>query len=211
MRDQDISYFIEKFGEATSYSAVPEKSMTKWKGILPDKLLSYWKTEEWGTYKNGLFSLVNPDKDEVVLDIWLEDTPFKEMDAYHVIVRSAFGELYVFGESTGRNITIQPLFNQIIFVENGFMVKTIDELNSEIESFLAFSNVEEFDLFDCNDNYIFDRAVKQPGVLADNEMFGLEPAYILGGQIKIENLSKVDCQIHLMILRELSPSNIIGF
>ncbi len=38
-----------------------------------------------GTYKNGLFSLVNPDKDEVVLDIWLEDTPFKEMDAYHVI------------------------------------------------------------------------------------------------------------------------------
>ncbi|EMA9303876.1 DUF1851 domain-containing protein, partial [Salmonella enterica subsp. enterica serovar Cerro] len=103
------------------------------------------------------------------------------------------------------------LFNQIIFVENGFMVKTIDELNSEIESFLAFSNVEEFDLFDCNDNYIFDRAVKQPGVLADNEMFGLEPAYILGGQIKIENLSKVDCQIHLMILRELPPSNIIGF
>ncbi|MDI5647617.1 hypothetical protein MJN92_25100 [Salmonella enterica subsp. enterica serovar Anatum] len=51
--------------------------------MLPDKLLSYWKTEEWGTYKNGLFSLVNPDKDEVVLDIWLEDTPFKEMDAYH--------------------------------------------------------------------------------------------------------------------------------
>ncbi|RFT64788.1 GAD-like domain protein, partial [Salmonella enterica subsp. enterica serovar Senftenberg] len=38
MRDQDFSYFIEKFGEATSYSAVPEKSMTKWKGILPDKL-----------------------------------------------------------------------------------------------------------------------------------------------------------------------------
>ncbi len=46
MRDQDFSYFIEKFGEATSYSAVPEKSMTKWKGILPDKLLSYWKTED---------------------------------------------------------------------------------------------------------------------------------------------------------------------
>ncbi|EAX0008433.1 GAD-like domain protein, partial [Salmonella enterica] len=26
-----------------------------------------------------------------------------------------------------------------------------------------------------------------------------------------ENLSKVDCQIHLMILRELSSPNIIGF
>ncbi|EAA2610977.1 DUF1851 domain-containing protein, partial [Salmonella enterica] len=39
----------------------------------------------------------------------------------------------------------------------------------------------------------------------------LEPAYIFGGEIKIENLSKVDCQIHLMILRELSSPNIIGF
>ncbi|EAB5055295.1 DUF1851 domain-containing protein [Salmonella enterica] len=211
MRDQHISYFIENFGEATSYSAVPEKSMTKWEGTLPDKLLSYWKTEGWGMYKNGLFSLVNPDEYEDVLDIWLEDTPFEEMDAYHVIARTGFGELYAFGESTGRNITILPLLNKIIFNENSFINKTKNILDSEISSFLASSSQERFDLVDNNDNYLFDRAVKKLGALADNEMFGLEPAYILGGKIKIENLSKVDCQIHLMILRELSSPNIIGF
>ncbi len=59
------------------------------------------------------------------------------------------------------------------------MVKTTDELNSEIESFLAFSSVEEFDLFDCNDNYILTGQLNNQGVLADNEMFSLEPAYIL--------------------------------
>ncbi|EHR8838477.1 DUF1851 domain-containing protein [Shigella flexneri] len=211
MRDQYISYFIEKFGEPTSYSAVPEKSMIKWKGILPDKLLSYWKTEGWGTYRNGLFSLVNPDEYDEIIDVWLEDTPFEEIDSYHVIAKSAFGELYAFGESTGINITIQPLLNQIVFAENNFIKKTIDDLNSEIESFLAFSDIEEFDLLDCNDNYIFERAIKQLGALADNEMFGLEPAYVLGGRIKIENLSKVDCQVHLMILRELSAPQIIRF
>ncbi|MGK7453356.1 T6SS immunity protein Tdi1 domain-containing protein [Salmonella enterica] len=37
---------------------------------------------------------------------------------------------------------------------------------------------------DDNNNYLFDRTVKKLGALADNEMFGLEPAYILGGEIK---------------------------
>ncbi|ENY7559230.1 TPA: T6SS immunity protein Tdi1 domain-containing protein [Salmonella enterica] len=43
---------------------------------------------------------------------------------------------------------------------------------------------------DDNNNYLFDRMVKKLGALADNEMFGLEPAYILGGEIKIFLYSK---------------------
>ncbi|EDP9826613.1 DUF1851 domain-containing protein [Salmonella enterica subsp. enterica] len=211
MRDQDFSYFIEKFGEATSSVTVPEKSIMKWKGVLPDKLLDYWKKEGWGTYRNGLFSLVNPEEYDDILDMWLEDTPFEEMDSYHVIARTAFGDLYAFGESTGRNITIQPLFNQVIYDESNFIKKTSNNLNSEIETFLAASSVKEFDLFDCNDNYLFDRAIEKLGALADNEMFGLEPAYVLGGHLQLENLSKLDCRIHLMILRELSSPEIIRF
>ncbi|EAX0428426.1 DUF1851 domain-containing protein, partial [Salmonella enterica] len=52
-------------------------------------------------------------------------------------------------------------------------------------SFLASSSQEGFDLVDDNNNYLFDRTVKKLGALADNEMFDLEPAYILGGEIKI--------------------------
>ncbi|EBE8859236.1 DUF1851 domain-containing protein, partial [Salmonella enterica subsp. enterica serovar Cubana] len=51
-------------------------------------------------------------------------------------------------------------------------------------SFLVSSSQEGFDLVDDNNNYLFDRMVKKLGALADNEMFGLEPAYILGGEIK---------------------------
>ncbi|ECT3685384.1 DUF1851 domain-containing protein, partial [Salmonella enterica subsp. enterica serovar Tennessee] len=57
-------------------------------------------------------------------------------------------------------------------------------------SFLASSSQEGFDLVDDNNNYLFDRTVKKLGALADNEMFGLEPAYILGGKIKIFLYSK---------------------
>lgn len=123
MRDEDFSYFIKKFGEATSSVIVPEGSINKWKNILPNKLLDYWKTEGWGIYRNGLFSLVNPEEYEDILDMWLEDTRFEEMDSYHVIAKTAFGELYAWGESTGRNITIQPLFNQIIYNKSNFIKK----------------------------------------------------------------------------------------
>ncbi|ECY4958399.1 DUF1851 domain-containing protein, partial [Salmonella enterica subsp. enterica serovar Livingstone] len=56
------------------------------------------------------------------------------------------------------------------------MNKTKNILDSEITSFLASSSQEEFDLVDDNNNYLFDRTVKKLGALADNEMFGLEPA-----------------------------------
>ncbi|EBU2879561.1 DUF1851 domain-containing protein, partial [Salmonella enterica] len=63
-------------------------------------------------------------------------------------------------------------------------------LDSKITSFLASSSQEGFDLVDDNNNYLFDRTVKKLGALADNEMFGLEPAYILGGEIKKFSLFK---------------------
>ncbi|EJH7145090.1 DUF1851 domain-containing protein, partial [Salmonella enterica subsp. enterica serovar Worthington] len=91
---------------------------------------------------------------------------------------------------TGGNITILPLLNKIIFNENRFINKTKNILDSEITSFLASSSQEGFDLVDDNNNYLFDRTVKKLGALADNEMFGLEPAYILGGEIKKFSLFK---------------------
>ncbi|EAW6790462.1 DUF1851 domain-containing protein [Salmonella enterica] len=91
---------------------------------------------------------------------------------------------------TGGNITILPLLNKIIFNENRFINKTKNILDSEIASFLASSSQEGFDLVDDNNNYLFDRTVKKLGALADNEIFDLEPAYILGGKIKIFLYSK---------------------
>lgn len=64
---------------------------------------------------------------------------------------------------------------------------------------------------DGDGNYLFDKAIEKYGILADNEMFGLEPAYILGGNLALGNLIKLNCQVHLMILRELASPKIIQF
>ncbi len=43
---------------------------------------------------------------------------------------------------------------------------------------------------DDNNNYLLIAQLKKLGALADNEMFGLEPAYIFGGEIKKFSLFK---------------------
>ena len=54
MRDECFEVFIDEFGEATHRDAVPASSIEKWRGKLPDQLLTYWKEEGWCGYANGL-------------------------------------------------------------------------------------------------------------------------------------------------------------
>ncbi|EOA1628936.1 MULTISPECIES: T6SS immunity protein Tdi1 domain-containing protein [Salmonella] len=72
----------------------------------------------------------------------------------------------------------------------GLSIKQKIFLTANLHLFFASSSQEGFDLVDDNNNYLFDRTVKKLGALADNEMFGLEPAYILGGEIKKFSLFK---------------------
>lgn len=209
-RDEYFSFFIEKFGEATSHYNVPKESIDKWRGKLPEQLLHYWEAEGWNSYQNGLFSIVNPDDYEGTIDQWLENTPFEEMDSYHVFARDAFGVLYVVGEATGRNLTISCPLNTIFATKKKMKKKSADVLDREIKSFLTAKTPDSFDLEDKNDKSLFQRAVKKYGALADDEIFGFEPAIVAGGEMKLENIKKLDCFIHLMILKQLEETPFIS-
>ncbi|MEQ2027447.1 T6SS immunity protein Tdi1 domain-containing protein [Xenorhabdus szentirmaii] len=52
------------------------------------------------------------------------------------------------------------------------------------------------------------RAVEKYGPLNEKKMFGFEPAIILGGDVEIENIRKLDIYIHLDILRQFSAPEI---
>jgi len=97
--DQDFALFIENFGEATARDPVPEASLRRWAGILPDSLLRYWRRDGWANYGNGRLWTVNPEDYEDLMHAWLEETPFSQIDSYHVFARSGFGRLYLCGEA----------------------------------------------------------------------------------------------------------------
>ncbi|WP_413458781.1 GAD-like domain-containing protein [Herbaspirillum huttiense] len=204
MRDEGFEYFISKFGEATQQSPVPAASLEKWRGKLPEKLLKYWELEGWCEYANGLFCTVDPDDHEDLVDEWLADTGLDAIDAFHVIARSAFGTLYVCGEKTGCSATIHCALNMVTALQNELKTKTKERQDSSVRSFFAFSKPAKFDMEDENGQPLFERARSKLGRLAPHEIYGFEPAIVLGGKILLENVVKVNANVHLTILRQFA-------
>ncbi|WP_449432739.1 GAD-like domain-containing protein [Pseudomonas putida] len=201
MRDEDLAQFIENFGEATQRTPVPEDTFKKWETILPPVLLEYWRKEGWAGYANGLLWTVNPDDLEHLKDAWLKGTPLELFDRFHVIARSAFGNLYLCGERTGRSVSIICNHNEILALKNRLTPKTLSAQNVTIQSLFGASDPDDFDNSDSNGKLLFNRALKKYGPLAPDEMYGFEPALILGGSHSLENLQRLKLDPHLLILR----------
>ncbi|EOV8090178.1 TPA: DUF1851 domain-containing protein [Providencia rettgeri] len=204
MRDEFFDAFIDEFGEASTLRYVSEEKIEKWRGKLPELLLTYWHNEGWSSYYNGLFTIVDPDDYEDIVDEWLENTYLEEIDSFHAIAINGFGNIYLCGEKTGQCVVINSVFNTI------FVQKKKLEKNNSAES-LDISIITLFILSEIggyNKSGLFEKAVKKFGPLGDNEIFGFEPAIILGGELDIKHIQKVDARIHLSILAQLAEPEI---
>lgn len=204
MRDEDFEVFIDAFGEATQRVEVPTTSIEKWRGKLPDQLLMYWEEEGWCGYANGLFWTVDPDEYEDLLDEWLENTQLEQLDAFHVIARSAFGYLYACGEKTGQNVTVACPLNKIFVLPKELKPKGKEDLNFSIRCFFSSIEPKSFYFLDEGGQPLFERAIAILGPLASDEIFGFEPALVLGGKVLLENIAKMNLDVHLTILRQLA-------
>lgn len=210
MRDEDFEYFISKFGEASTPIDADKQIIEQYRGVLPDKLLEYWADDGWSGYASGIFWVVNPADYSDLLAMWLEDSSIVGLDSYHVIARSAFGKLYVWGQNTNQRFTLNCPMHAIIASEKE--LKTI-ETDSEIaiQSFFTASDVEDYDLEDMNDKPLFDQALKKLGPLAADEVYGFEPILAAGGTLMVDNLAKLNLNIHLTILRQMAEPKLISF
>lgn len=137
MRDETFQLFIDEFGEASQRVNVSPETIEKWRGKLPDQLLTYWHGEGWCSYADGLFWTVDPDEYEDLVDEWLEDSPLAQIDVFHVIARTAFGTLYLCGEKTGRSASIDCCVHCITALKKNLKPKaTKADLDRSIRSFL---------------------------------------------------------------------------
>lgn len=208
MRDEDFDYFISKFGEAGQRVGVPASALETWRSKLPDQLLAYWQEEGWCSYADGLLWTVNPEQYEDLVDEWLDGSPLERTDSFHVIARSAFGDLYLCGQSSGRSATICCPLNAISALVKELRPKTPAGRDSSIRSFFCGSLRGDYDLLDETGRPLFDRALAKFGPLGADEMYGFEPALVAGGKMRLENLRKVKLDQHLSILRQLAAPTI---
>lgn len=135
------------------------------------------------------------------MEAWIGDTPFMEQDAYHIIARSAFGELYFWGEKTGNSLEV--------FAPGSFCIPSKSILVGEKMNFglqVFFGALSR----DGNDfEGMFAAAVKKLGRLKHDEMYGFVPSLALGGSATLDHLQKVKAVEHLVLLAQLAPLDVI--
>lgn len=199
--DEHFEIFLEDMGPAYDKRHVPPSSIERFRGKLPDQLLAYWEEHGWCGYANGLFWTVDPQEYEPVLEAWIGDTPFMEKDAYHIIARSAFGELYFWGENSCDSLKVfapgsycfprEPIFRD-------------GEMDLGVRAFFSARDRKENDF-----NDLFEHAVKKLGRLKHDEMYGFVPALALGGSSTLPHLKKVSAVEHLIFLAQLAPLEVM--
>lgn len=200
--DESFALFVDEFGEPTSSQSVPERTLAKYVGVLPDCLLSFWKSHGFASFANGLFWFVDPDGPAGRAGEWARGIPELDGGEFIVFARTAFGDLYAFQPETGRVLSV--------FCTSGLLMTSRRSSGApvgsgtSIQSFLAVSSPEDFDFTDENDLPLFARAVETLGVLNPDEVYGFEPLLALGGRASLENLRKLRMDVHLDILRQFS-------
>ncbi|TRN85028.1 DUF1851 domain-containing protein [Pseudomonas syringae] len=201
--DEVFSVFLKTFGGPVGRQEVPKSSIERYKGKLPDLLLHYWSEHGWCGYGEGIFWMVNPQEYEGVTASWIQGTEFENQDTYHLIARSAFGELYFWGEETGASLKITSIFSRCTtFVSS--LPK--DQMDKRFQNFLLSAEVEYNDFDD-----LFQPAKKKLGTLSRDEMYGFVPAIMLGGSDALDNLKKVRSVEHLVFLSQLSDLEVYDF
>lgn len=199
--DENFAGFLEDFGPAIDKRHVPPSSIESYCGKLPDQLLAYWEEHGWCGYADGLFWTVNPQEYEPVLEAWIGDTEFMEQDAYHVIARSAFGKLHLWGEKTGYSLFISAPSSHCIPRKSKLVG---EKMNFGVQVFFGSLNRDSND-FDG----MFKDAFKKLGRLKNDEMYGFVPALALGGAATVDHLQKVKAVEHLVILAQFAPLDVI--
>jgi hypothetical protein len=201
--DEFFACFLEEFASETGREKAPDSSMALYRHRLPEQLLRYWNEHGWSGYSDGLFWTVNPLFYEPLLSHWLIDTEFYDKDNYHVIARSAFGDLYVWGENSGYCLTISSPLARHSYRISMF---TGEKLDFGVKAFFLAMSTESNDFAD-----MFELAVNKLGKLSSDEIYGFDPALALGGPIEFNNLQKVRTIEHLEFLSQLTPLTDWGF
>jgi hypothetical protein len=198
--DENFEGFLEDMGPAFDTQRVPPSSFEHYRGKLPDQLLKYWKEYGWSGYADGLFWTVDPHQYEPALEAWIGDTPFMEQDAYHVIARSAFGDLYFWGESTGFTLEVCALGSFAIPHK-----QSVNPLEKHLQIFFGTRNRKANDFGDY-----FAPALKKLGRLKSDEMYGFVPAIAAGGSDDFEHLQKLKIVEHLVFLAQLDELRVMN-
>ncbi|NRB69562.1 MAG: DUF1851 domain-containing protein [Vibrio sp.] len=208
MNDEYLELFLSKFGSPTELVVATSEQIERYRGILPDRLLEYWQQMGFSGFQDGLFWITNPAEFEDVLESFLKDTEFADYDDYHVIARSAYGELYLWGERTGDSLNIVPHLNWIKTRKGKERDIKIGKSDFSVQRLFAVLSPSSADI-ESGETLIFPSVYQKHGPVGKDEVMVFTPYLFMGGEKSVDAMAKENLQVFLHIMADLGGAEVI--
>ncbi|KEZ53658.1 T6SS immunity protein Tdi1 domain-containing protein [Metabacillus indicus] len=175
------------FSDFNKVSEVAERTINKYKDVLPEELIETWKIYGYGTFLNGYLKVINPDEfSSIVSGSYLRSE----------------GTIPIFSTSMGDIILFEQDENQEFYVVMiNYRKGKTKVIASNYSLFLRFLEDDGFRR-KVLEWLPYHEAIKEYLEPAFDECFGYTPILGLGGQEKVENLKKVKLKEHILIINE---------
>lgn len=182
--------------DATAHKA-DDELLARYAKLVPVSLLELWKHAGFGTYSNGLITLVNPDDYLETLYGWLmRDLEDDEGLPDRIpVALSSFGRMFYYRRLSAKDEDVSMLDPN----DSG-----VEVLNWSLESFFNEFLCDAASADNALQTALHREAVVQHGALTYGQMYAWTPALRLGGDQALERVRVVDAQVHLDILLQLA-------
>ncbi len=187
-----ITFEERNINNYTKYGDVSIETINKYKGILPDELLSIWQTMGYGVYEDGFLQLVNPDEYEFVFD-YID----KLLEPSIVFGITALGDLLIWEGNKNKTIASDEGNRVKIINIRSSKSRALDNFRGAIDIFFDDYFIAKKDYFDSK--AYLDVKDKLPK-LQYGQCYGYVPALALGGKASNKNLQVVDAKTYIDIV-----------
>lgn len=203
-----VRSFQRKFTPFGSKIEVPQQRHEQL-AQLPENLHRLWREFGFSGFNEGRVWLTDPVEWAPVVDAWLDGVDLAMGDdRWHVVSRTAFGTLELWGERTGPSLSILPQTGQLIPSDFSERMAEPDGPNRLVGSFTVGLTPERAEAYDTDGKPLFDRAVAKLGPVSASTMYTYRPVPALGGTQTIESLIVEEAIPHLLLLRQLHDADV---
>jgi hypothetical protein len=204
---------LEGWGPPTKAVFPDTETVERYRGILPDELLEFWRTTGWGSWGRGKYWLCDPAVVQPVIDTVFKDDP--EFDPSHMtgFGYNAYGEIDIWlgdgatmcfdSQTSYVSTKTRPYHERYERYYTDYMVLGYLFSDRFFPGSATFSDEQ-------NKN-MFPQALKRLGELDWGEIYSFVPALAMGGNFAVENLQKVPLLENLIFLAQLQLPTLYNY
>lgn len=173
--------FMQSFTASSKGDAVPGAVLAAWKGMVPNLLLALWRRDGFARYRDDRLILADPHLYAEVAAAFLRGNQMEDVDTFHVYAVTAFGQIFLCGENTSAQISINPHSGHVSTESDLPGPADAAERNWKLAFLLEALDGPYLDVTDDDDRPLHAHARERLGPLAPNEIYSFSPSVSDGG------------------------------